>query len=52
LPTKLGVKIVHGKVELRTHEIPDLEEAKRMWMQGKSAQYIFEQAKKKAKKKS
>jgi hypothetical protein len=52
LPTKLGVKIVHGKVELKTHEIPDLDEAKRLWMAGKSAQYIFEQAKKKKKNKA
>jgi hypothetical protein len=50
LPTKLGVKIVHGKVELKTHEVPDLEEAKKLWMQGKSAQYILEEAKKKKKK--
>jgi len=50
LPTKLGVKIVHGKVELQTREVPDLDEAKRLWMEGKSAQHILEEAKRKRKK--
>ena len=50
MPTKLGVKIVHGKVELQTREVPDLDEAKRLWMEGKSAQHILEEAKRKRKK--
>lgn len=51
MTTKLGVKIVRGRVEIATREVPDLDEAKRMWMQGKSAQHILEEAKRKPKKK-
>ena len=49
MPTKLGVKIVRGQVELQAREVPDLDEAKKLWMAGKSAQFIIEQAKKKRK---
>jgi len=50
LPTKLGVKIVRGQVELQTREVPDLDEVKRLWKEGKPAQYILEEMKRKRKK--
>ena len=47
MPKKLGVAIRNGKCELVTKEVPDLDEAKRLWREGKSAQYIIEQHKRK-----
>ena len=52
MPQKLGFRIKHGRCELDVKELPDLDEAKRLWMEGKSAQYILEQTKRKAKKQS
>jgi hypothetical protein len=38
------VKFEQGKFTVVRKEMPDLDEAKRLWREGKSAQYILEQA--------
>jgi hypothetical protein len=45
--TKIALKFEKGKCKLVAKTMPDPEEAKRMWREGKSAQYILEQAKRK-----
>jgi hypothetical protein len=47
----LEVKLKDGQVVLQTRDLPDLAEAKRLWMSGKSAQYILEQMKREGKSK-
>lgn len=42
---------MRGKVELATREIPDVDEAKKLWREGKTAQQIFEIQKLKKKEK-
>ena len=49
MPKKLSFRIKHGRCELEAKEVPDLDEAKRLWLEGKSAQWILEQAKRKSK---
>ena len=44
--TKLSVRIKKGRFVLVSRDMPDLEEAKRMWREGKSAQQILEEHKK------
>lgn len=45
--TKLSVRLKNGKFELVAKEVPDPKEARRLWMEGKSAQYIMEQERRK-----
>ena len=52
MPTKLGMSFRNGKSVIVANEVPDLDEAKRLWREGKSAQYILEQHKKKSSTKS
>lgn len=47
MPTKLGLRIQRGRFVLTRKDVPDLEEAKRLWKEGKSAQWIIENAKRK-----
>ena len=49
MPHKLSVRIKDGRCEVVAKVVPDLDEAKRLWMEGKSAQWIMEQARKRAK---
>lgn len=44
------MKIKNGRCLLVPKEVPDLDEAKRLWREGKSAQFIFEEHKRKRKK--
>lgn len=46
MPIKLSTKFRNGKFVIEYEETPDVVEAKRLWMSGKSAQYIFETSKK------
>ncbi len=50
MPTKLAVKIKKGRFVIVHRDMPDPDEAKRLWREGKSAQWILEQARKKRKK--
>lgn len=45
MPTKLSLKFKNGKSVLVADEVPDIDEAKRLWKEGKSAQFIIEKAK-------
>jgi len=49
LPTKLSLKFVRNKLVLVGEDRPDPEEAKRLWREGKSAQWILEQERRKRK---
>jgi hypothetical protein len=49
--TKLSVKFVRNRLVLIGEDRPDPEEAKRLWREGKSAQYILEQTKKERRRK-
>jgi hypothetical protein len=40
------VKLEDGKCRLEVKVLPDPAEAKRLWLEGKSAQWILEQASK------
>ena len=47
-----GVKLKNNRCELEVKDLPDIEEAKRLWMSGKSAKEIIQAHKdKKSKKK-
>lgn len=43
------MKFKNGKAVLTHHVMPDPDEAKRLWKQGKSAQWIIEQTRKREK---
>jgi len=51
LPTKLSLKLVRNRFVLVGEDRPDLDEAKRLWREGKSAQYILQMAKRKRRRK-
>jgi hypothetical protein len=50
LPIKLALKVEGGRFKLEHTDVPDINEAKKQWLAGKSAQWIMEEAKRKAKK--
>lgn len=51
MPVKLTVRFKKGRFVIVRKDLPDPDEAKRLWKEGKSAQWIIEQAKKKRERK-
>lgn len=48
---KLAVKLDHGRPKIVSTEVPDPEEVKRLWRQGKSIGWIVEELLNKGKRK-